>query len=473
MSTTALVLALSGTATATAAVLVTGAMIKDETVTSADVKNGSLKAKDFAKGQLPTGAAGPEGEPGETGPAGPEGSAGPQGPVGPRGAAGVDGANGAVGATGATGVTGAQGQTGRDGAAAAIGATGATGATGLSGVQGATGAAGVTGATGLKGVDGVKGATGAQGVTGATGATGARGPAGPAAGEEPKIPVGLLTLDGMTGQRADGAMVVSDISWKAQAESSWTKGGGASIGKLALGELSFTMPADSTTSALWAKIVRGQSIASGTLALTADSSAAPYAKIALSTMFVTEITPRTEKGVSVERVSLVVNPGATPAVPPTVLTKGPAPVQEPQVGTVKFDDAPAVPISFVTAGAAAPTAFDKGAGPTVGKPSPGPIVLRKGVDAASAVLRTTISQGKPFEKVVIDIPSAGAGQPHIVYTLENAFLTEVSLQGNGGSIEEIQMVNKVLHISTTFGNGKPVFSCWDIPKGTGTTTETC
>jgi hypothetical protein len=50
--------------------------IKKNAVTSAKVKNASLKSVDFAAGQLP---AGP------TGPAGPQGVAGPQGPKGDKG----------------------------------------------------------------------------------------------------------------------------------------------------------------------------------------------------------------------------------------------------------------------------------------------------------------------------------------------------------------------------------------------------
>jgi hypothetical protein len=89
------VLALTGTATAAA--LVTGAQIKNNTVASVDLKNnsagsvdilnnslksidvkdGSLLAADFAAGQL----AG--------GPAGPVGPAGPQGPPGPQGSPGL------------------------------------------------------------------------------------------------------------------------------------------------------------------------------------------------------------------------------------------------------------------------------------------------------------------------------------------------------------------------------------------------
>jgi hypothetical protein len=99
ISTVALLFAVTGTATA--AGLITGAQIKDNTVgspdirnnsiatqdvknnsvTSLDVKDGSLKTSDFAPGQLSTG------------------------PVGPAGPAGAPGATGATGAQGAPGVS--------------------------------------------------------------------------------------------------------------------------------------------------------------------------------------------------------------------------------------------------------------------------------------------------------------------------------------------------------------------------------
>lgn len=47
------------------------AQLKPNAVTSKKVKDGSLKAKDFKAGQLPTGATGAQGPTGPTGPAGP------------------------------------------------------------------------------------------------------------------------------------------------------------------------------------------------------------------------------------------------------------------------------------------------------------------------------------------------------------------------------------------------------------------
>lgn len=76
-----LALILSAGAGATASILITGKQIKDGTVTTADVKNRSLKARDFSAGAKstlrgPAGSAGARGATGATGPAGPAGPAG-------------------------------------------------------------------------------------------------------------------------------------------------------------------------------------------------------------------------------------------------------------------------------------------------------------------------------------------------------------------------------------------------------------
>jgi hypothetical protein len=55
---------------------VTGSKIRSGAVTSSDVRNRSLRAVDFAAGQIP---AGPQGPQGPQGPAGPTGAAGPVG----------------------------------------------------------------------------------------------------------------------------------------------------------------------------------------------------------------------------------------------------------------------------------------------------------------------------------------------------------------------------------------------------------
>jgi hypothetical protein len=61
----------------------------DSAVTSSKVKNGALRAQDFALGQIP---AGPTGATGATGASGPTGATGATGPTGPKGATGTIGA---------------------------------------------------------------------------------------------------------------------------------------------------------------------------------------------------------------------------------------------------------------------------------------------------------------------------------------------------------------------------------------------
>src|SRR3954470_9077328 len=69
-------------------------------VTTVQVKNGSLLAKDFKKGQVKRGRTGADGPAGPQGEQGLRGIGGPTGPIGPVGPAGADGAAGAPGADG-------------------------------------------------------------------------------------------------------------------------------------------------------------------------------------------------------------------------------------------------------------------------------------------------------------------------------------------------------------------------------------
>lgn len=123
ISVLALFVALGGSATA--AILITGknvkngsltgADIKDDSVGGVDIKDGDLLAKDFAAGQLPTGAPGPKGETGEPGPKGDPGSQGPQGPQGSAGVKGDKGDRGLQGEQGLQGIQGIQGIQGEQG----------------------------------------------------------------------------------------------------------------------------------------------------------------------------------------------------------------------------------------------------------------------------------------------------------------------------------------------------------------------
>jgi hypothetical protein len=86
----ALFAALGGTSYA--AITITGAQVRDgslsgrdvrnATLTGRDVRDGSLFARDIKAGQLP---AGPKGDPGPQGPKGDKGEPGPPGPQGPKG----------------------------------------------------------------------------------------------------------------------------------------------------------------------------------------------------------------------------------------------------------------------------------------------------------------------------------------------------------------------------------------------------
>jgi hypothetical protein len=99
----ALFIALSGVtyaATVLPANSVGTLQLRANSVTSPKVKDHSLKALDFAAGEIPAGPAGALGSPGPQGPAGAAGLPGPsgsQGPIGPQGSAGPEGPPGPSG----------------------------------------------------------------------------------------------------------------------------------------------------------------------------------------------------------------------------------------------------------------------------------------------------------------------------------------------------------------------------------------
>ena len=83
-------------------------VVPRNSIGSSQVRDGSLLARDFARGQLPKGATGPAGARGEAGVAGavgPQGPAGATGDPGPRGAAGPSGPQGPPGPKGEAGVS--------------------------------------------------------------------------------------------------------------------------------------------------------------------------------------------------------------------------------------------------------------------------------------------------------------------------------------------------------------------------------
>lgn len=112
----AVVLAMAGSAFAAQA-LITGADIKDGSVTRADLSTGTVNSLEGKRGPAGrrgfTGARGPQGDTGPQGTAGPAGPQGPQGPRGPVGDTGGQGPTGRVGPVGPRGETGPQGTPGQ------------------------------------------------------------------------------------------------------------------------------------------------------------------------------------------------------------------------------------------------------------------------------------------------------------------------------------------------------------------------
>jgi Collagen triple helix repeat (20 copies) len=170
IATLALFLALGGggawAATTVAGNSIGTAQLKNRAVTAKKVSYGTLLAKDFKRGQLPT-----------AGPTGPMGPAGPQGALGPKGSAGEPGERGPRGAKGDTGEAGPGGLKGEPGEP---GETGPRGPKGETGEQGEEGPRGARGQIGPEGEAGERGETGKRGAVGPQGEPGEPGPEGEA-----------------------------------------------------------------------------------------------------------------------------------------------------------------------------------------------------------------------------------------------------------------------------------------------------
>src|SRR5215210_5954668 len=110
----ALALAVATAGRAGVQALITGVQIKDGSVESRDIRNGTLTRADISAATLAF-LRGSAGRPGAIGPQGPAGAQGPQGPAGPQGAAGAQGPAGAEGQQGPAGPAGPAGPPGPSG----------------------------------------------------------------------------------------------------------------------------------------------------------------------------------------------------------------------------------------------------------------------------------------------------------------------------------------------------------------------
>jgi Collagen triple helix repeat (20 copies) len=126
LATIALFVALGGSSYAAVT------QIARNSVSTTQVRDRSLLARDFKRGQLNRATAGPQGQAGEVGPAG---VAGPEGPPGPAGPAGPAGAAGPVGQPGPAGPVGPAGPAGKAGPAGPPGPQGPSGVVNVLGFQ--------------------------------------------------------------------------------------------------------------------------------------------------------------------------------------------------------------------------------------------------------------------------------------------------------------------------------------------------
>ena len=114
------------------------------------------------------------------------------------------------------------------------------------------------------------------------------------------VPVGVagryLTLDLIPGDSVakghEKTIEVIDASWQVDAQTSWTRGGGASVGKPNPGGLSLSINTSSATPLLLNRIASGKVINSGRLDVVrsgASGGAVEVLQLSLTSLFVTSL----------------------------------------------------------------------------------------------------------------------------------------------------------------------------------------
>ena len=120
--------------------------------------------------------------------------------------------------------------------------------------------------------------------------------AGPA---KPKPVVGEIVLDGKTAP-------VTGFAWEVTADSSWTKGGGASVGKPNPGKLRIQKPIDGSSISELVNIVAGQSFQTAVLTVTSGKgNSASTTVYEMTKLVVTGVSQSAADGLTTEELGLV------------------------------------------------------------------------------------------------------------------------------------------------------------------------
>jgi type VI protein secretion system component Hcp len=355
------------------------------------------------------------------------------------------------------------------------GPAGQPGAAGPTGVQGPAGQQGATGSTGAQGLVGDAGPTGPQGTTGAQGPA---GPPGPAAGATDPNPHNLtyritVTLPGGTPVTSTATGFTQAIT----ADTSWTRGGGASVGQPVLSPLSITLPLSSYALKLLRPIASGQDLPSVSVEMCqpGELSGACLLQIDVEQALLTDVEyadaqPAPGDAVTIAlqpRIETVTHHDATGDSSITydlqtrrAATSGSAPTA---TGSLPFLTSLTVSgVAIDTAawghGVTASSSWTAGAGASVGKPNPAPFRLVASSGASAVELLSFLMTGSSPGKV--EITGCGVASCTQKITLESVFVTKVSL-GSPQLTDGDELVFKTITWDRTDDQGA-VHVTWDV-----------
>jgi type VI protein secretion system component Hcp len=312
---------------------------------------------------------------------------------------------------------------------------------------------------------GRRGATGATGAAGAPGPAGPQGPTGPAGRDAPTaVPPHQAVIGTATLTPSSGSPIVFDVlGLDFQVTNATTIGsqtGGAGAGKVVFKPFTLVKRIDASSPRLAQLAVTGTS--AGTLVVDLRTSAAANAYRRYQASSVSVISTQQDApdagGRPAETVGFT---GSFAAQPPNGAPSDP----KTAVGRISFTNADGtigpVPVYGSSFGITN-SGGSGGTGAGAGKATLSAITVRKSLDAASAVLFSTLASGTHFDSAKLELFSR-AGEADVVHTydlgtvLVNSFHDQATGETATTPVQETVELNAATVHETSGGNT----ICWD------------
>jgi type VI protein secretion system component Hcp len=297
------------------------------------------------------------------------------------------------------------------------------------------------------GPTGNPGAAGEQGAPGRDGAPGVVSPPG-----RSRQPVGRLTIPGVTGDAAGGAIELRSLSWSSVLSGDPFLVGGGGTPKPVWGDVVIAKAPDRSSPQLWKLTATGQQVASAKLELLAPGDGAAYATYILKGVAATGFSTRGSGDERQDEVRLSFNAALQPNPTFTFDSSAPLPSPlEPRVGKMTVDGIPGdIDLMLDTWSLSNPA-----------KAQFGPFVVSKAVDGASSALLSRFASGAHTKAVTLHLLQPGSESVYTTYVLTDVVVSSFALVGDGRPLERIGLDAAKIESTTPVAGGGTIRSCFD------------